>query len=145
MPQVHAVRVNRLYEAKNNQGAFDLHRQIFTDKANLYPPMRDVGRRLGRLALMAFLMSIGLASGGAQQQTLPKDDLAEDFKAPVQPSDFDKRVVMIPMRDGVTLHSHRCSQGRSGGANRSDAHTIQRGCPVCPVAERADDRGAPAQ
>ena len=105
MPQVHAVRVKPLDEAKNNQGAFDLRRDIFTYKVNLSSPMRDVGRRLGRLALMAFLVSIGLASGGAQQQTLPKDDLPEDFKAPVQPSDFDKRVVMIPMRDGVKLYT----------------------------------------
>jgi len=47
-------------------------------------------------------MSIALASGGAQQPTLP---IPEDFKAPVQPSDFDKRVVMIPMRDGVKLYT----------------------------------------
>jgi predicted acyl esterase len=67
--------------------------------------MRDMGRRLGRTALFAFLLSVALASGGALQQTLPKGELREDFKAPVQPSDFDERVVMIPMRDGVKLYT----------------------------------------
>jgi hypothetical protein len=105
MPQVHAVALNPLDEVRNNEGKFDLSADIFEDMVSLSSHMRDMGRRFGRLALFAFLVSIALASGGAQQQTLPKDDLPEDFKAPVQPSDFDKRVVMIPMRDGVKLYS----------------------------------------
>ena len=41
----------------------------------------------------------------AQQQNLPADELATNFKAPEQAADFDKRVVMIPMRDGVKLYT----------------------------------------
>src|SRR6185369_847796 len=33
------------------------------------------------------------------------DDLAPDFKAPTRPSDFEKRVVMVPMRDGAKLYT----------------------------------------
>lgn len=39
------------------------------------------------------------------RRVLPTDDLPASFKAPVQPSDFDKRVVMIPMRDGIKLYT----------------------------------------
>ena len=98
MPQLHAGALHPLDEISNNEGTFDLSADIFEGKLSLCSHMRDLWRRLGRLALFAFLLSIALASGGAQQQTLPKDDLPEDFKAPVQPSDFDKRAVMIPMR-----------------------------------------------
>ena len=33
------------------------------------------------------------------------DDLTPGFKAPARDSDFDKRVAMIPMRDGVKLYT----------------------------------------
>jgi uncharacterized protein len=49
---------------------------------------------------------LGVAPGAlAQQQKLPADDLPADFKVPVQESDFVKRVVMIPMRDGIKLNT----------------------------------------
>ena len=105
MPHNHAVALNPLDVARNNEETLDLSAEIFKDKLSLPPLMRATGCRLGRLALFAFLMSIALVNGGAQQQSLPKDDLPEDFKVPVQPTDFDKRVVMIPMRDGVKLYS----------------------------------------
>jgi putative CocE/NonD family hydrolase len=41
----------------------------------------------------------------AQETKLPADDLAPDFKAPTRPSDFEKRVVMVPMRDGAKLYT----------------------------------------
>jgi putative CocE/NonD family hydrolase len=43
----------------------------------------------------------------AQNQPLPADQLAKDFKSPtvVATPDYDKRVVMIPMRDGIKLYT----------------------------------------
>ena len=35
----------------------------------------------------------------------PADDLTPDFKAPVLPKDYQRRVMMIPMRDGVRLNT----------------------------------------
>ena len=43
--------------------------------------------------------------GFAQQQKFPADDLNPNFKPPVQQTDFDKRVVMVPMRDGTKLYT----------------------------------------
>src|ERR1700733_1193372 len=39
-----------------------------------------------------FLLSILPVCGFAQQEKLPADDLPQNFKAPVQQTDFDKRV-----------------------------------------------------
>src|SRR3984885_12287747 len=105
MPHHHAVTLNPLDLARNNEETLDLRAVTFKDKLSFPPRMRATERRPGRSALLAILMSIALVSGGAQQQTLPKDDLREDFKVPVQPTDFDKREVMIPMRDGVKLYT----------------------------------------
>jgi putative CocE/NonD family hydrolase len=59
-------------------------------------------RRLSCLvAIAAFLTS----SAFAQQKDLPVDDLNPNFKAPAQETDFDKRVAMVPMRDGVKLYT----------------------------------------
>ena len=61
------------------------------------------GRTRYSCAVLLFcLLSV---SGFAQKQSLPVDDLPADFKAPVQPTDFDKRVVMLPMRDGIKLYT----------------------------------------
>ena len=62
------------------------------------------------IACVAGLLMAGGLSGWAQQQQqqqpgFPADELAKDFKAPEQPRDYDKRVVMIPMRDGVKLYT----------------------------------------
>jgi uncharacterized protein len=62
-------------------------------------------RRLRNTANLALLFVVLSASGIAQQQNLPVDDLPANFKAPVQPTDFEKRVVMVPMRDGVKLYT----------------------------------------
>src|ERR1700735_4302611 len=57
-------------------------------------------------AIVGFvLLSIVSVCGFAQQEKLPADDLPQNFKAPVQQTDFDKRVVMIPMRDGTKLYT----------------------------------------
>jgi len=39
------------------------------------------------------------------QEKMPADDLAPGFKAPEVVKDFEKRVVMVPMRDGVKLYT----------------------------------------
>jgi predicted acyl esterase len=54
------------------------------------------------LAAVAALFSI---AASAQQKNLPADQLDPDFKAPAQQTDFEKRVVMMPMRDGVKLYT----------------------------------------
>ncbi len=53
------------------------------------------------LALLATNGAIGLS---AQQKPIG-DDLTPGFKVPAVESDFEKRVVMVPMRDGVKLYT----------------------------------------
>jgi len=60
---------------------------------------------LRSLAATACLLLASLTTAAAQQQSYPADEPAPNFKAPEQPSDFDKRVVMVPMRDGVRLYT----------------------------------------
>ena len=66
--------------------------------------MKLVKCRAFFLPVIAVIFSLAHVRGFAQQD-MPKDDLATDFKAPVVPSDFDKRVVMLPMRDGTKLYT----------------------------------------
>ena len=54
---------------------------------------------------VAVLLSVCVVCGFAQQQKLPADDLNPNFKPPTQPTDFEKRVEMVPMRDGVKLYT----------------------------------------
>src|ERR1700722_1049528 len=54
---------------------------------------------------IAILLSISAAYGFAQQQKWPANDIPADFKAPVQKTDFDKRIAMVPMRDGTKLYT----------------------------------------
>jgi putative CocE/NonD family hydrolase len=61
--------------------------------------------RLHVVAAIGALLSVTTVCGLAQQQTMPADELTPNFKAPAQPTDFDKRVVMIPMRDGTKLYT----------------------------------------
>src|SRR5687767_573242 len=59
-------------------------------------------------SLVAFLASTALIPVAyAQQATAPADfnDIPATFTPPAQPSDFIKREVMIPMRDGVKLYT----------------------------------------
>ena len=51
------------------------------------------------------LVALFSVAASAQQKNLPADDLDPNFKAPAQPTDFEKRVVMMPMRDGVKLYT----------------------------------------
>ncbi len=57
------------------------------------------------LCLLAVLAAVSSLPSLAQRAKLPADDLATDFRAPVQPTDFEKRVVMVPMRDGTRLYT----------------------------------------
>ena len=63
--------------------------------------MNNLKSRAGIICLLL----AAIPSLYAQQQNLPGDELATSFKAPEQAADFDKRVVMIPMRDGVKLYT----------------------------------------
>ena len=51
------------------------------------------------------LLVMSATCGFAQQQKLPADDLNPNFKPPTQQTDFDKRVAMVPMRDGTKLYT----------------------------------------
>ncbi len=62
--------------------------------------------KLSTFLCTGILLSLPAAGVLAQQQTkLPADDLNPNFQPPAQQTDFDKRVVMIPMRDGVKLYT----------------------------------------
>ena len=51
-------------------------------------------------------LAIGLMAAGTHAQTAPMTpDIPAHFVAPAQANDYVKRVVMIPMRDGVKLHT----------------------------------------
>ncbi len=62
-------------------------------------------RTLLRCSLSAGLLLSAAAAAPAQSQTLPADDLVPNFTSPVVATDFDKRVVMVPMRDGTKLYT----------------------------------------
>jgi uncharacterized protein len=51
------------------------------------------------------LLIIGELNLSSQTQNLPANDLTPDFKVPAQNTDFEKRVVMVPMRDGTKLYT----------------------------------------
>ncbi|HEX9199343.1 MAG TPA: hypothetical protein VF865_07280, partial [Acidobacteriaceae bacterium] len=50
-------------------------------------------------------LTLGVAQAGFAQEKPVGDDLAVGFKAPVVEADYEKRVVMVPMRDGVKLYT----------------------------------------
>jgi putative CocE/NonD family hydrolase len=54
------------------------------------------------LVCLSFSMMVGAA---VAQEKMPGDDLAKDFKVPAVDRDYDKRVVMVPMRDGTKLYT----------------------------------------
>jgi len=62
-------------------------------------------RSPGRAVIATLLFCAVSVIGAAQQQSLPVDDMPQSFKVPVQDTDFDKRVVMVPMRDGTRLYT----------------------------------------
>src|SRR5580692_10152803 len=57
------------------------------------------------LCIFVAVVALAVANGLAQETKLPGDDLPAKFTPPAQPSDFEKRVVMIPMRDGIKLYT----------------------------------------
>jgi putative CocE/NonD family hydrolase len=107
MPQARAVKVDIDHEGLDDT----------TSTTHLSQPAGFPCLRLGQLhrakglkrhslptALFALLLGAAFARAQAQQG-LPADDLPATFKAPERPTDFDKRVVMVPMRDGVKLYT----------------------------------------
>jgi hypothetical protein len=56
------------------------------------------------IAACAFAGQIALADGPAPAPA-PAGDIPADFKPPVAHYDYEKREVMVPMRDGVKLHT----------------------------------------
>ena len=62
-------------------------------------------KNLHHTAIVAAVLSVSSASLWAQKQALPGDDLVQSYKAPEVASDFDKRVMMVAMRDGVKLYT----------------------------------------
>ena len=61
-----------------------------------------------RLNATAAVFLIASAASLPAQQKLPADDLTPNFKVPEQQSDYVKRVVMMPMRDGTKLYTVIC-------------------------------------
>jgi putative CocE/NonD family hydrolase len=61
--------------------------------------------KLNILSVFVALAIVSIANAFAQEQKLPANDIPPAFKAPAQPSDFDKRVAMVPMRDGSKLYT----------------------------------------
>jgi putative CocE/NonD family hydrolase len=57
------------------------------------------------LSVFVALAIVSITSAFAQEQKMPANDIPPDFKAPAQPTDFDKRVAMVPMRDGTKLYT----------------------------------------
>ncbi len=60
--------------------------------------------QLNRVWVMSCFALVCAVAGG-QQAKMPADDLNPGFKPPVQQTDFDKRVVMVPMHDGTKLYT----------------------------------------
>jgi putative CocE/NonD family hydrolase len=59
-----------------------------------------------RSLLSMTALAVGLAAACAHAQTTPMTpDIPSSFTAPTEANDYVKRVVMIPMRDGVKLHT----------------------------------------
>ena len=61
--------------------------------------------KLFTLSVFVALAISSIPNALTQQPKMPANDIPPDFKAPVQPADFDKRVVMVPMRDGTKLYT----------------------------------------
>ena len=58
-----------------------------------------------KISLAAFGLFLCANATFAQQSAVPVDDLPANFQAPAPNNDYDKRVVMIPMHDGVKLYT----------------------------------------
>ena len=86
------------------------------------------------VAVLGLGMEINAAGQKAQYPEYPSETPAH-FQAPTQGMDYERREVMIPMRDGVKLHTViLCAEGREACGNSDDADAVQR--------RRADDECA---
>lgn len=59
--------------------------------------------RLRSLSLLTLALVSALPAGAQQQ--FPPSDIPATFTPPIDARDYVKREVMIPMRDGVKLHT----------------------------------------
>src|SRR5579875_1168147 len=73
-------------------------------------------RELRCAAGFAVLLCVSGLHGWGQKEKLPADDLTPNFKAPEAQTDYDKRVVMVPMRDGTKLYTVICIPKGAKGA-----------------------------
>jgi uncharacterized protein len=76
-----------------------------TDGLSSWRHLRVATRQLSCIATFAIVSLLSSTAAVAQQQGLPVDDLTPNFKVPMQETDFTRRTVMIPMRDGVKLNT----------------------------------------
>ena len=78
-------------------------------------------------ALVAGLVLCAAIPTAAQQTPVDKPDIPAKFTRPTTGYDYVKRVVMIPMRDGVKLYTVIVvPEGREERADPADAHAVQR-------------------
>ena len=78
--------------------------------------------QLGLLVFIALLAELALA------QSQPAGDIPADFKPPTDARNYEKREVMIPMRDGVKLYTVIVMpKGDDERADRAHPHAVQRG------------------
>src|SRR5580704_4274750 len=68
----------------------------------LFTPKRAL---VSVFSCLVALPLVAAATAFAQDSKLPANDIPPDFKAPEQPRGYDKRVVMVPMRDGTKLYT----------------------------------------
>ena len=61
--------------------------------------------KISFVAHAAVGLSLFATGALAQQPAIPIDDLPATFNAPTPVADYEKRVVMVPMRDGVKLYT----------------------------------------
>lgn len=95
--------------------------------------------------LLALLASIAVAAGAAFAQAPAGGDIPAEFKPPTDARDYEKREVMIPMRDGVKLFTvivlpkgitnapiilTRTPYNAAGRANRMESTRIQSVLPL---------------
>ncbi len=73
---------------------------------------------VARLCVSTMILSAAVQAPNllAQANGIYPDDLATSFKAPAVTSDYDKRVVMVPMRDGTKLYTVICVPKGAKGA-----------------------------
>src|SRR3954451_5092544 len=75
-------------------------------KKNSSPPYQEVCMRLSFRRLLfvpAILFAVGISITAQTSPSTP--DIPPKFEAPTNANDYVKREVMIPMRDGVKLHT----------------------------------------